>query len=168
MPIQMQKRRNTDRELFQQGGTIVGGVVGGIYGGPAGAIGGAQAGAGVGGSLGNIVSPDKPQPSQIGSGQGPAMARRQSALDVGMDAASVYQGASSFKAPGAEPPPQQGSGLGNVPQSSMQRRMDQQSPSQDLMRAESALASLTPEEQARYGPTIKQARYMDSQRRGQA
>lgn len=165
--IQVPQRKNFEAELLKDGGTIVGGVVGGIAGGasggPAGAVGGATGGAmlgrNIGGFAGGLLAPDRAQPAPVGGGQVASPARQQQPglLDTAAGAAGAYQGVSNFdaKAP---------AGDGNT--SAIQRRMDAQRTSNDLAAADAALQQASPEDQQRYGPAIKNARYLDMRQRG--
>jgi len=166
----MPGRRNHDAELFKEGGTIVGGVVGGLIGAaeggvgaPAGAAGGAALGRGIGASAGQILSPDRPTPS-VQRGQGvaaPGQSQQPGAMDTAFAAYGAYEGAGSFNA-------KAGGGQTAAQPSAMQRRMDTQSDAVALAEADAALDQMPPEYKQRYGPSIKQARYLDAQKRGMA
>lgn len=173
----MPQRKNFDAELFKEGGTIVGGVVGGIVGAKAGApvqgaAGGALLGRGIGGMAGGLVAPDRPTP-QVQRGGGivsPERPQQPGLLDTAAGAAGAYEGVNNFGARYGGGPSASITDTHDIPQSStpIQRRMESQHDSVKLAEADAALDQAPPEYQQRYGPAIKQARYLDMQRRGLA
>lgn len=169
--IQMPQRKNFEAELLKDGGTVVGGVIGGIYGGPGGAAGGAMLGRNVGSVAGGVLSPDRPPPPAVGGGQVASSVKQQrpGLLDTAAGAAGAYQGIDNFRED-LKSDPDPGFAAGNVPQSStpMQRRMSAYDNANALADADAALERMPPDYQQQYGPTIKQARYLEAQKRGMA
>ena len=162
--IMPQKQRGAAGSLGTIG-TVVGGVVGGVYGGPGGAVAGAQAGNQVGTGIGQIFG-NKATPQAVGGG-GVGTAQKSQSDPIG-GALNIAGGTSAMQRRMGDSPPELQGKVSDIPQGSapMQRRMDQSNPSEDLQQAEMALASLPPEQQKTYGPTIMQARRMDQMSRG--
>ena len=112
---------------------------------------------------GGMVAPDRPSPQPVGGGQVATQSRAQQPglLDTAAGAAGAYQGVSGFG------DSMKDSGGGDNT-SAIQRRMDTQRDSLALADAEAALNNAPPEYQQQYGSAIKNARYLDAQKRGLA